>query len=158
VSTVTRYWGVPPASTGLQVHGEGLGILGSSSCGNQAGAVGLVGYNWVDQTHLDTSTEPQRPLPSIDTRPFLDGFTATTHGALTPRQEAGLTERFGEPTVLMITSGDRVAAMLMAWQYHLIALVLVAGIAVFLVLRMRRTHATATATPGASDSTDDRSV
>lgn len=158
VSVVTRYWGTPPASLGPQTHGEGLGILGSSGCGNQAGTAGLVGYNWVDQVYLDNAPDAHRPLPSIDIRPFHDGYTETTEGVLTAQQEADLTERFGKPTTIAVSSSDRLKATLMAWQYHIIALVSVAGIATVLVLRRRRDRSNANDAPSVADPSLDRNL
>ncbi|MEN8237891.1 MAG: hypothetical protein ABFR53_01690 [Actinomycetota bacterium] len=154
VSVVTRYWGTPPAHLGPQMHGEGLGIFGVSSCGNQAGTVGLIGYNWVDRHDLDIGRDPHRPLPSIDIRPSLDGFTETTTGVLTEAQEADLTRRFGEPKVVLISAKHRFLANLMAWQYHIIALGFVAGLLAIFVFRMQTRRPAANAAGEAQASND----
>ncbi len=143
VSIVTRYWGTPPANVGLQLHGAGLGVLGASSCGNQAGEVGLIGYNWVDQNDLDQFPDTGRPLPSIDIRQSVDGFLPTTTGLLTAEQEAELTVAFGEPVVLDISRSDRIVGFLMVWQYHL---ALIAGVLLFIVIRRMRARRVGTGT------------
>ena len=154
VSVVTRYWGTPPPHTYLQRHGEGLGVLGMSSCGNEAGHTGLIGYNWVDQSVLEHGTEWGRPLPSIDIRPSTDGFTTTTAGVLDAEQEAELTARFGTPVVLLNSGADRVLGILIAWQYHL-ALATVIAFAVFALWRLRtRTRSSDPATLPERESAD----
>ena len=141
-SVVTRYWGTPPPSTGPQLHGRGLWFLGVSSCGNQAGHVGLVGYSVVSQRTLDYHRDSDRPLPWIDIRPHMDGFTATTEGMLTPAQESDLTAKFGAPIILDITPTDQLVAALMVWRIHIAVLLVLIALGALFVLRRHRSKAT----------------
>ena len=125
-SVVTRYWGIPPTNVGLSIHGSGAGLLGVSSCGNEAGHVGWVGYYWVDARFLDRPANQSRPLPFID---IGNGVI----GRLTTDQEAQLADRFGPPVSVEVSFWERIGGTLFVWRHHLAvatAVVLPFGLAV----------------------------
>ncbi len=130
VSVVTRYWGTPPPHTGLQRYGPSWEILfGGNDCGAGMANLGDVGYRRVEERAVDNPNQP-RSGSAI-------GGVQGSDGSVTAEQEAMLTERFGPPVVLGVSARDRVVSTLMAWQWHLVALVSVAMV-IFAVLRWRR--------------------
>lgn len=134
VSAVTRYWGTPPASTGLELHGTEFGILVQISCGNQAGHKDLIGYNGVSGSNAD-HPEAKRHLPFINVGSDSEYFV---RAPLTAEQEAQLTVDFGAPVVLGISFGDHVGAVLLAWRFHIALAIVILGLGTFVVLHRKR--------------------
>lgn len=115
VTIVTRYWGDAPDHTGRSVVTPG--------CGRTVSDAGTVGYWWV-------STSERRFRSSMTLR--------DASGTLTAEQESALAERFGPPRVLDVSRLDRMLAAAQAWQWELLALAGSCGVAVLLVVRVRR--------------------
>lgn len=125
VSVVTRYWGTPP-DLGRVMHGDGLGILGGDSCGNESGSAGDVGYHWV------VEQGQRRFLPYIET-------AAGWSSRLTPAEEADLVARFGSPVVLEVNAITRIAALFQLWWLPALgAGIAGGGLAGVFALRRRR--------------------
>lgn len=127
-TVVTRYWGVPPSDFGPQRVGSDLGVLGGDgNCGQHLGGTGEVGYWYVDSRNVDHPNQSRASLT-----------VAGVDGSLTPEQEAMLEERFGPSVVVGVSVADRSVGFLMAWQWQLVALGVVAGVIAGIVLFRRR--------------------
>ncbi len=130
VSIVTRYWGEPPAHIGLDISGDGAGRWSTTSCGDTTNPVGTIAYWYSDEKSVDRPDWGRSWLT-------LEG----TESGIDTAQEAMLEDHFGPPVVLGTTSSDRAGAVFILWKWHLLAIVLAAG--VWAVIRIRRRHTVA---------------
>lgn len=130
VSVVTRYWGTPPANTGRVIHGNDT-VLAMSSCGNESGHEGMVGYGWV----AEGSTSEYRGLPWVN----LGGpDTWQTAGTLTVEQEQMLEAAFGPPVILEVSAATRAGALVQLWWAPVLVVGTLGAIAAVISMILRR--------------------
>ena len=111
VSIVTRYWGQPPETPGLEIHGD-HSILGVTTCANGSSPLGALGYS-----EVNVGDRAWRSWNGID-----------VHNGLTPNEAALLEDRFGPPIEMSVPAAAIAAAwFLLLWQPVLFVSVVVAG-------------------------------
>lgn len=161
-SVVSRYWGEPPANTGVQYEGGDwfpfLDRLGGSSCaglidrkGNVLtpdGPVGTLGYGVVYRPH--SVKAPVSPEEAADrgtvvwhrSAPELPLANGGNTGDLSAAEVDLLEDTFGSPVLVDITTMTRLRATLLVWWPVALfgILVFVVGRSIWRRVRRRRSR------------------
>ena len=157
-SVVTRYWGEPPANTGIQYEGGTwfpfLDRFSGNSCAGLVdrdfnpltpdGPVGTLGYG-VSQRPAKTEgplspeeAAAQGSIPWHRFAPQLPLASGVDTGALSAAELARLDEVYGRPMVVEVTAFTRIQATIAVW-FPILALIAVVFFVVRFVLLHRRT-------------------